>query len=85
MAGETSTAPAGGDINRGPSFLAILWATLAISIIFVFARVYVRLVVIKYHGWDDYWIIASIVSTFNLFLTKVAMKINSRCESRSWA
>lgn len=44
--------------------MAALWVTTVLSSLFVASRLYVRLRIIKYHGWDDYWIICSIVRPF---------------------
>jgi hypothetical protein len=61
------TAPPGGDVNRGGSLLAILWVTIGLAVLFVLSRLYVRIVIIKWHWWDDYLIVASIVHSPNSF------------------
>jgi hypothetical protein len=61
------TAPPGGDVNRGGSLLAILWVTAGLAVLFVLSRLYVRLVIIKWHWWDDYLIVVSIVRSLNSF------------------
>jgi hypothetical protein len=55
------TRPSDGNVNRGPDLMAALWVTTVLSSLFVVSRLYVRVGVIKYHGWDDYWIVCSIV------------------------
>jgi hypothetical protein len=55
------TAPPGGDVNRGGFLLVILWVTTGLAVLFVLSRLYVRLVIIKWHWWDDYLIVVSIV------------------------
>ena len=61
------TAPPGGDINRGGSLLAILWVTAGLAVVFVLSRLYVRAVIIKWHWWDDYLIVASIVRSLKSY------------------
>lgn len=56
-------APPDGDVNRAPALLVALWLTTSIALIVFAARLYVRIRIIKYHGLDDYWIVASMVST----------------------
>jgi hypothetical protein len=63
------TAPQGGDVNRGPSLLEILWVTAGLAVLFVLSRLYVRLAIIKWHGWDDYLIVVSIVCPLCLFIS----------------
>jgi hypothetical protein len=55
------TAPAGGDVNRGDSLLVILSVTTGLAALFVLSRLYVCLVITKWHWWDDYLIVVSIV------------------------
>jgi hypothetical protein len=55
------TAPPGGDVIRGGSLLAIIWVATGLAVLFVLSRLYVRMVIIKWHWWDDYSIVASIV------------------------
>jgi hypothetical protein len=61
------TAPPGGDVNRGPALLAILWVTAGLALFFVLSRLYVRLAIIKWHGMDDYLIITSMVRSLRPF------------------
>jgi len=61
------TAPPGGDVNRGGSLLAILWVTTGLAVLFVLSRLYVRMVIIKWHWWDDYLIVGSIVRSLKSY------------------
>ncbi|KAI0134612.1 L-fucose permease [Xylariales sp. AK1849] len=59
-------------VDRGPSVFAVTTATLALASIFVVARLYTRLAIVRQVSWDDYliilaWILAFAVSfTINL-------------------
>ncbi|KAL1968078.1 hypothetical protein VTN77DRAFT_2208 [Rasamsonia byssochlamydoides] len=72
---STETAPSDSNVNRAPELLVALWLTTAIAIIIFAARLYVRIRIIKYHGLDDYWIVASmILATVGISLETVSVK-----------
>lgn len=50
--------------NQGTRALVVASVLLGIAIVTVLARLYVRVVVRRSVGWDDYIIIASSVSNF---------------------
>ena len=61
--------PPDGNRDRAPKLLAIFWAQISISFLFVAARAYVR-ISIKRLRWDDYtmfacWVKLPHVSTYD--------------------
>ena len=54
MATTLAPPPTGGNKNRGPALLAIMWSEGAVALIIVVLRLYARLM-IKRLGIDD-WI-----------------------------
>lgn len=50
------------DINNGPKLLAATLVVTIAALISVLARMWVRKIMIKSVGWDDYFICASMVS-----------------------
>ena len=59
---STLLPPAGGDQSRGWEVLLAHPILLAIGIILLFARLYVRVSIVKKIGIDDYFIILGVVS-----------------------
>ena len=49
------------NVNHGANLLLVLWLTSSVALAFVVVRVFVRVKLLDYHGWDDYSIIISIV------------------------
>ncbi|KAF7929960.1 uncharacterized protein EAE97_009557 [Botrytis byssoidea] len=65
MANSTMEAPAGGDVDRGPTIMAIMWVQAAISCIVVALRFWAR-ITIKALGKDD-WIMLCTLINFLVF------------------
>lgn len=61
---SSSAASAYCDANQGITGLVFTWLLLAIGIVVVGLRLYVRLGLRHSIGWDDYTAVASLVSTF---------------------
>jgi hypothetical protein len=55
---DTPTFP---DVNRGPEILAICGSLVAITLVMVVLRIWVRATMIKKVGWDDHCMIAAMV------------------------
>lgn len=47
--------------DKGPKILAVLWTLTAVATLFVVARIFIRLRMLKNFGVDDYLIIVSVV------------------------
>lgn len=54
--------PPSGDSNSGPAVVAVTATLLAIGILCVLVRCYVRLVMSRNFGWDDAAIVLTLVS-----------------------
>ena len=66
---STLLPPAGGDQSRGWEVLLVHSILLAIGIILLFARFYVRIFIVRNVGLDDYFITLGVVSDLrDLFL-----------------
>ena len=55
------TPSASGDENQGPTINAILWSFVAVSLLTVLARLFGRIKLTSNVGWDDFWILISMV------------------------
>ena len=55
--------------DRGPSVFAVTTATLALTSIFVFARLYTRLFIVRHITWDDWFMIAAWLLAFAIGFT----------------
>jgi len=60
---ETVSARSLCEENRGPSLLILAWTLLAVAIIAVGLRIWFRRGLRNGISWDDYFIVASLVST----------------------
>lgn len=60
MANSTMAAPPGGDVDRGPTIMAIMWVQAAISCIVVALRFWAR-ITIKALGKDDWAMLATLI------------------------
>ena len=61
MSSTTIPRPLPPDINRGPDILIVKWLTVSIALLLVSLRFYVRGVLRKKLGWDDYTILLAVV------------------------
>ncbi|MCJ1394984.1 hypothetical protein MMC18_007865 [Xylographa bjoerkii] len=55
------TPPPGGDDNKGPVILASIWTLTSVALITVVARLYGRFKLTRSAGWDDFFIVISMV------------------------
>ena len=55
----------GGTSHRGPAFLAVAVTFTTVASVIVFARLHVRILVKHAFGWDDVFIILSLVSYYS--------------------
>lgn len=60
------SAPAGGDENRGPELLAIIWIFTILAMLTVGVKTYTRMNIIRQTGLDDVLIFFSMVSRIML-------------------
>ena len=56
-----STVPLPPDINRGYGYIAVQWSLVSVASILVILRFYVRGMIRKQIGADDYTILAALV------------------------
>ena len=50
------------DVSRGSDLLIVSWLTMSVAVLFVSLRFYIRGILRKSLGWDDYAILLAIVS-----------------------
>ena len=50
------------DISRGHDLVIVCWLSLSLALLLTFLRFYIRGIVRKNLGWDDYLILLSVVS-----------------------
>ena len=62
MSGPPSPPPLGEDENRGPTINIVNWTFTAVATLCVVLRLFGRLRLTNNVGWDDFWILVSIVS-----------------------
>ena len=62
MSSTTIPRPLPPDISRGPDILIVKWLTVFVALLLVSLRFYVRGVLRKKLGWDDYTIMLAVVS-----------------------
>ncbi|KAK8120595.1 hypothetical protein PG999_004715 [Apiospora kogelbergensis] len=55
--------------DRGPSVFAVTTATLVLASIFVFARLYTRLFIVRHITWDDWFMVAAWLFAFAIGFT----------------
>ena len=56
-----STVPSPPDVNRGYEYIAVQWSLVSVACILVMLRFYVRGMIRKQVGADDYTILAALV------------------------
>jgi hypothetical protein len=66
---STTDGGTGYIADRGPSVFAVTVATLALGTIFVAARIYTRLAIVRQFTWDDWFIILAWLLAFGVTLT----------------
>ncbi|KAH8670805.1 fucose permease [Xylariales sp. PMI_506] len=66
---STSSSPLADNVDRGPSVFAVTTATLVLASIFVAARLYTRMVIVRQVTWDDYFIMLAWAFAFAVTLT----------------
>ena len=62
MADPMRPVPIGGNINRGPQLLAVLWSETSIALAVVCLRVFARAKYVKKFWWDDWLMFFTMVS-----------------------
>lgn len=60
-----SVAPAGGNRNRAVELLVVTWCECIISIVLVALRIYSRIKITHNLGWDDHFILLTLVCFWN--------------------
>ena len=55
-----TTSTEGGH-NVGKTIIAVTWSLIALTMVAVGARLFGRVVLTRNVGWDDFWIIVSLV------------------------
>ena len=56
--------PPDGDRNRAPELIIICWLEFIIGFAFVTARFYSRIRITRNVGWDDWWILITLVTCY---------------------
>ena len=62
MSAASTPDPLPPDITRGHDLVIVCWVTLSLALLLTSLRFYIRGIVRKNLGWDDYLILLSIVS-----------------------
>ena len=62
MADSLPPPPRDGDRNRGAAIIATETVFVAIAVVLVLVRLYVRLIIIRGFGYDDFFICLALVS-----------------------
>lgn len=62
MAPTSTPGPFPPDISRASELLVVRWLTLSIAVLLVSLRFYIRGIIRKNLGWDDFTILLAIVS-----------------------
>ena len=62
MSAPSTPDPLPPDITRGHDLVIVCWVTLSLALLLTSLRFYIRGIVRKSLGWDDYLILLSIVS-----------------------
>ena len=62
MSSASITGPLPPNVSRGSEFLIVSWLTVSIASLFVSLRFYIRGILCKILGWDDYFILLAMVS-----------------------
>ena len=62
MSSTPIPGPLPPDVNRGSDLVIISWLTVSIALLLVSVRFYIRGILRKNLGWDDYLILLAIVS-----------------------
>ncbi len=65
---DMSIAPEGLP-NRGPAVFTVTTATLVLASVFIAARLYCRISIVRRLSWDDYFIILAWLLAFGLSIT----------------
>jgi dolichyl-phosphate-mannose--protein O-mannosyl transferase len=52
------------DLGRGPMIIGLTWSFTGLAVIAVLLRLYIRKKVTHITGWDDWFMLASVVSSF---------------------
>ena len=60
---DRNPSPKGGDVDRSAALLGTTWALAALAMTFVAARVYCRTCITRKLWWDDWAIVATMVSS----------------------
>ncbi|ORY65087.1 L-fucose permease [Pseudomassariella vexata] len=66
---SAADAGSGGVPDRGPAVFAVTTATLVLASVFVAARLYTRLGIVRNISWDDYFIVLAWFLAFGLSFT----------------
>ena len=64
MSSTSMPGPLPPDVNRGSELLIVIWLTLSIALLLVSLRFWIRGILRKNLGWDDYLILLASVSYF---------------------
>ena len=62
MSSTSMSGPLPPDVNRGSELLIVIWLSLSIALLLVSLRFWIRGILRKNLGWDDYLILLASVS-----------------------
>ena len=65
MSSSLSPSPEGGDEDIGYKLVAVAVATISIASVIVAIRLYVRIKIARAVGWDDWFMLLSLVDSVN--------------------
>ena len=64
MSSTSMLGPLPPDVNRGSELLIVIWPSMSIALLLVSLRFWIRGILRKNLGWDDYLILLASVSYF---------------------
>lgn len=73
---DLTPPPIGGDRNRGPELLAVIWVFTIVALLTVGLKIYTRIKILRETGLDDLLIFFSTVSRTRLISGKKAVSGN---------
>lgn len=62
MSSKSTSVPLPPDVSRGSDLLIVAWLNVSVAVLFVSLRFYIRGILRKNLGWDDYIILIANVS-----------------------
>ena len=61
------TPPPGGDFDKAPALLAIVWTEAVVGTAVLALRLFTRIKIVNNLGWDDFWMVITWVTSPTCF------------------